>query len=86
MVGRAAAVLDDRAVEPRLIRYAGQIVVGAGSGRPRGLGQAILQRFADEDAACVVSDAGTGGEGLTSSDAVYVTGEALNVRGGEAMH
>ncbi len=37
-------------------RFAGRTVVVTGSGRERGLGQAILQRFADEGANCVVSD------------------------------
>ena len=38
------------------MRYAGKTIVVTGSGRERGLGQAILQRFADEGANCVVSD------------------------------
>lgn len=37
-------------------RFEGRTVVVTGSGRERGLGQAILQRFADEGANCVVSD------------------------------
>jgi meso-butanediol dehydrogenase/(S,S)-butanediol dehydrogenase/diacetyl reductase len=37
-------------------RFAGKTVVVTGSGRQKGLGQAILQRFADEGANCVVSD------------------------------
>ena len=37
-------------------RYAGKTIVVTGSGRQKGLGQAILQRFADEGANCVVSD------------------------------
>jgi NAD(P)-dependent dehydrogenase (short-subunit alcohol dehydrogenase family) len=37
-------------------RFAGRTVVVTGSGRHRGLGQGILQRFADEGANCVVSD------------------------------
>ena len=48
------------------MRFAGKTVVVTGSGRERGLGQAILQRFADEGAACVVSD-------------VTITDEALGV-------
>jgi NAD(P)-dependent dehydrogenase (short-subunit alcohol dehydrogenase family) len=39
-----------------MARFAGRTVVVTGSGRERGLGQAILQRFADEGANCVVSD------------------------------
>lgn len=38
------------------MRFAGRTVVVTGSGRERGLGQGILQRFADEGANCVVSD------------------------------
>jgi NAD(P)-dependent dehydrogenase (short-subunit alcohol dehydrogenase family) len=39
-------------------RFSGKVVVVTGSGRKTGLGQAILQRFADEGASCVVSDVG----------------------------
>ncbi len=39
-----------------MTRFAGKTVVVTGSGKQRGLGQAILQRFADEGANCVVSD------------------------------
>ncbi len=38
------------------MRFAGKTIVVTGSGRQKGLGQAILQRFADEGARCVVSD------------------------------
>ncbi len=38
------------------MRFAGKTVVVTGSGRAKGLGQGILQRFADEGANCVVSD------------------------------
>ena len=37
-------------------RFEGKTVIVTGSGRERGLGQAILRRFADEGANCVVSD------------------------------
>jgi meso-butanediol dehydrogenase/(S,S)-butanediol dehydrogenase/diacetyl reductase len=37
-------------------RFEGKTVVVTGSGKQKGLGQAILQRFADEGANCVVSD------------------------------
>ncbi len=37
-------------------RFTGKTIVVTGSGKRKGLGQAILQRFADEDAHCVVSD------------------------------
>lgn len=38
------------------MRFADRTIVVTGSGREKGLGQAILQRFADEGANCVVSD------------------------------
>jgi meso-butanediol dehydrogenase/(S,S)-butanediol dehydrogenase/diacetyl reductase len=38
------------------MRFAGKTVVVTGSGKQKGLGQGILQRFADEGAQCVVSD------------------------------
>ena len=44
------------------MRFAGKTVVVTGSGREKGLGQAILQRFADEGANCVVSDREIGDE------------------------
>ena len=37
-------------------RFEGRTVVVTGSGKQRGLGQGILQAFADEGAGCVVSD------------------------------
>lgn len=43
-------------------RFYGKVIIVTGSGRQRGLGQAILQRFADEGAACVVSDVEIGAE------------------------
>ena len=38
------------------MRFAGKTIVVTGSGKQKGLGQAILQRFANEGAQCVVSD------------------------------
>jgi meso-butanediol dehydrogenase / (S,S)-butanediol dehydrogenase / diacetyl reductase len=38
------------------MRFAGKTIVVTGSGKQAGLGQGILQRFADEGAYCVVSD------------------------------
>jgi meso-butanediol dehydrogenase/(S,S)-butanediol dehydrogenase/diacetyl reductase len=37
-------------------RFSGKTIVVTGSGKQKGLGQGILQRFADEGANCVVSD------------------------------
>ena len=37
-------------------RFEGKTIVVTGSGKEKGLGQGILQRFADEGANCVVSD------------------------------
>lgn len=45
-----------------MARFAGKTVVVTGSGRNKGLGQGILQRFADEGANCVVSDLTIGDE------------------------
>jgi meso-butanediol dehydrogenase/(S,S)-butanediol dehydrogenase/diacetyl reductase len=39
-----------------MTRFEGKTIVVTGSGKAKGLGQAILQRFADEGANCVVSD------------------------------
>ena len=39
-----------------MARFAGKTIIVTGSGKQKGLGQGILQRFADEGANCVVSD------------------------------
>jgi NAD(P)-dependent dehydrogenase (short-subunit alcohol dehydrogenase family) len=49
-------------------RFTGKTIVVTGSGRDRGLGQAILQRFADEGANCVVSDLGTPRQHMSERD------------------
>lgn len=49
-------------------RFEGKTVVVTGSGREKGLGQAILQRFADEGANCVVSDLGRPAEHMAVGD------------------
>lgn len=56
------------------MRFAGKTVVVTGSGREKGLGQAILQRFADEGANCVVSD-------VAIDDAANGVAEELRSRG-----
>lgn len=50
------------------MRFAGKTIVVTGSGREKGLGQAILQRFADEGANCVVSDVTIGDEATGVAD------------------
>ena len=49
-------------------RFAGKTIVVTGSGREKGLGQAILQRFANEGANCVVSDREIGDEAKGVAD------------------
>ncbi|GAB5480391.1 MAG: SDR family oxidoreductase [Parasphingorhabdus sp.] len=55
-------------------RFAGKTIVVTGSGKEKGLGQGILQRFADEGANCVVSD-------LTIGDQEEGVAEELRGRG-----
>jgi NAD(P)-dependent dehydrogenase (short-subunit alcohol dehydrogenase family) len=55
-------------------RFEGRTIVVTGSGRDRGLGQAILQRFADEGANCVVSD-------REITDEALAVAEELRARG-----
>lgn len=67
-------------------RFEGKTVVVTGSGRDRGLGQAILQRFADEGANCVVSDLGQPAEHMGAGDigttaAMDAVAEELRARG-----
>ncbi len=66
-------------------RFAGKVVVVSGSGRPRGLGQAILHRFADEGAACVVSDIGGGGAGLASAPDLETVVTSLRAQGAKTL-
>ncbi|WP_129646616.1 SDR family NAD(P)-dependent oxidoreductase [Peristeroidobacter agariperforans] len=49
-------------------RFENKTVVVTGSGRDKGLGQAILQRFADEGANCVVSDLGAPAQHMGAGD------------------
>lgn len=58
------------------MRFAGRTIVVTGSGRDKGLGQAILQRFADEGANCVVSD-------VTIDAAAQSVAAELRTRGGK---
>jgi NAD(P)-dependent dehydrogenase (short-subunit alcohol dehydrogenase family) len=56
------------------MRFAGKTVIVTGSGREKGLGQGILQRFADEGANCVISD-------LSIGDEAEIVVEDLRARG-----
>lgn len=49
-------------------RFEGRVVAVTGSGRAGGLGAAILRRFAEEGAACVVTDLGTPKERMGAGD------------------
>ncbi len=54
-------------------KYAGKTIVVTGSGKQKGLGQGILQAFADEGANCVVSD-------LNIDDEAEAVAEELRTR------
>lgn len=56
------------------MRFSGKTVVVTGSGREKGLGQGILQRFADEGANCVVSDVAIGDEAQSVADDLRARG------------
>ncbi|MBH1998945.1 MAG: SDR family oxidoreductase [Sphingomonadaceae bacterium] len=67
-------------------RFEGKTIVVTGSGRDKGLGQAILQRFADEGANCVVSDLGKptehmGAADIGTTDEMERIAEELRARG-----
>lgn len=67
-------------------RFEGKTIVVTGSGREKGLGQAILQRFADEGANCVVSDLGKpaehmGAADIGTTDEMEAVAEELRTRG-----
>lgn len=71
-------------------RFEGKTIVVTGSGRQKGLGQAILQRFANEGANCIVSDLGKPaehmGEGdIGSTDEMEAVAEELRSRGAKAI-
>ncbi len=71
-------------------RFEGKTIVVTGSGRHKGLGQGILQRFADEGANCVVSDIGRPAEHMGEGDIGTTTemeeiAEELRQRGAKAI-
>jgi meso-butanediol dehydrogenase / (S,S)-butanediol dehydrogenase / diacetyl reductase len=55
-------------------KFAGKVVVVTGSGGLKGLGQGILQRFADEGAKLVVSDIDSGEEPIAVTDELRARG------------
>ena len=57
-------------------RYSGKTIIVTGSGKQKGLGQGILQAFAEEGANCIVSD-------LAVDDEAQGVAEELRGRGGE---
>jgi len=57
-------------------KFAGKTIIVTGSGKQKGLGQGILQAFADEGANCVVSD-------LAIDDEAEAVAEELRARGAE---
>ncbi len=57
-------------------KFAGKTIVVTGSGKQKGLGQGILQAFADEGANCVVSD-------LVIDEEAEAVAEELRARGAE---
>jgi meso-butanediol dehydrogenase / (S,S)-butanediol dehydrogenase / diacetyl reductase len=59
------------------MRFAGKTIVVTGSGREKGLGQAILQRFADEGANCVVSDITITSEAETIAERLRYSGATV---------
>jgi NAD(P)-dependent dehydrogenase (short-subunit alcohol dehydrogenase family) len=58
------------------MRFAGKTIIVTGSGKHKGLGQGILQRFAGEGAHCVVSD-------IVIDDEAESVAEDLRARGGK---
>jgi NAD(P)-dependent dehydrogenase (short-subunit alcohol dehydrogenase family) len=60
------------------MRFAGKTIIVTGSGRDRGLGQGILQRFADEGATCVVSDVAITAESEAVADDLRSRGATVH--------
>lgn len=73
-----------------MARYSGKTVIVTGSGRDSGLGAAILRRFADEGANCVVSDLGApqdrmGASDIGTTDAMEAVAATLRALGANAI-
>ncbi|MEO1136445.1 MAG: SDR family NAD(P)-dependent oxidoreductase [Pseudomonadota bacterium] len=72
------------------MRFKGKTAVITGSGRKKGLGEAIARRLSAEGAAVVISDIGaprddaTGAEHIGASDEMEAIAEALRSGGGQA--
>lgn len=71
-------------------RFSGKTIIVTGSGRQKGLGQGILQKFADEGANCVVSDIGKPAEHMEkghigSTEEMEEIAEELRARGAKAI-
>lgn len=68
----------------------GKVVVCTGSGRPGGLGEGILQRFAEEGCRLVVTDlgaadSGLGDEHIGTTDDMEAVARALREQGAEVL-
>ncbi|MET0246313.1 MAG: SDR family NAD(P)-dependent oxidoreductase [Sphingomonas sp.] len=57
-----------------MAQFSGRTIVVTGSGKDKGLGQAILRRFAEEGANCVVSDRVIDDEAISVADDLRATG------------
>jgi NAD(P)-dependent dehydrogenase (short-subunit alcohol dehydrogenase family) len=71
-------------------RFSQKTIIVTGSGRQGGLGQGILQRFADEGANCVVSDLGAplthmAAEHIGSTAEMEIVADELRTRGAQAI-
>jgi NAD(P)-dependent dehydrogenase (short-subunit alcohol dehydrogenase family) len=60
-------------------RFDGKTIIVTGSGKQKGLGQAILQRFADEGANCVVSDVAIAAEAESVAEELRGRGAKVEV-------